>query len=576
MGISLDARYTYEWDKDEKVLTVCENESKKQIEDFWTEGVHSLAAIVGNNGAGKTSFLEAMLYVWGNEEVAADERQAIVIYERDEKLYAYKPKGCECTIKGVESDCDEDTEELEFEEEIFYFSSYFRPYRSLTTEGDGQLKGVYNATDTWKIVYDLLTYSNVDTLNGPQLLSMHLNALMSQDNNRIAQMLVDKDMQALLPKNILPRYIVINPNYAGYYNLKDKAQRYDPYRKMAIKMPSIHDYDDGLLFRFISTYFFNCATAIGKDPQHVLQIHQDWMTNLGQHDKALDTLDRLRARHHYMEDDLTLIWNAIEFLQRECELDRESMTLYIDTHIEDSERKVQELMKHFSSNQRFLVEHTYDIGFARTHDMKSQLSSGETDMLKFFSRLYDAICLRPRKLDSEQAPQMLLIDEAENSYHPEWQRQFVSRLLKILNALYLKNKGTKWEKDFQVVLTTHSPILLSDIPKMCINYLEKDSTTGKVRLSMEQAETFGANVFDLYRKTFFLQEGMVGVFAGEKIEQLYEEIKSGDNSYKKQHKRVEMIGDERIREYLLSMLVKDDKEVLIEYYENKINELKGK
>ena len=64
MGIRLDARYVYEWDDtDEKVLKIRESKSKDNLKGFWPEGVSSLAAIVGNNGTGKTSFLEAMLHI---------------------------------------------------------------------------------------------------------------------------------------------------------------------------------------------------------------------------------------------------------------------------------------------------------------------------------------------------------------------------------------------------------------------------------------------------------------------------------------------------------------------------------
>ena len=187
-------------------------------------------------------------------------------------------------------------------------------------------------------------------------------------------------------------------------------------------------------------------------------------------------------------------------------------------------------MHYFNKCTNFIVAHLFDISFSHVHGgATSQLSSGETDLLKFYSRLYDASWLQSNKFGNIKPPQTVLIDEAENSYHPEWQRQFVSRLLKFLHALYLRNKGTENETEYQVVLTTHSPILLSDIPRMCINYLEKDSKTGMVSVSTNQPETFGTNVFDLYRNAFFLHNGMVGEFASERLTKLQKSIKISSN-----------------------------------------------
>ena len=50
MGISLDARYTYEMKEDEQKLIVRKND--KYVERLWPEGISSLASLVGNNGAG--------------------------------------------------------------------------------------------------------------------------------------------------------------------------------------------------------------------------------------------------------------------------------------------------------------------------------------------------------------------------------------------------------------------------------------------------------------------------------------------------------------------------------------------
>lgn len=62
---------------------------------------------------------------------------------------------------------------------------------------------------------------------------------------------------------------------------------------------------------------------------------------------------------------------------------------------------------------------------------------------------------------------MLVLDEIELCFHPEYQRLFVANLLQSLKD----NKVTE-SVNVNVVLTTHSPFVLSDIPQSNILYLE--------------------------------------------------------------------------------------------------------
>ena len=140
-----------------------------------------------------------------------------------------------------------------------------------------------------------------------------------------------------------------------------------------------------------------------------------------------------------------------------------------------------------------------------------------------------------------------------------------------MQALHQQKLG---DEEFQIVLTTHSPILLSDIPRDCINYLEKNAKTGKVLVSRNQPETFGTNIFELYRYAFFMSEGLVGDFACEKIMKLQEDIEKKERPYAEIRREIEMIGDEKIRMYLLSKLEEDNHMAMIAYYENKLRELK--
>ena len=70
----------------------------------------------------------------------------------------------------------------------------------------------------------------------------------------------------------------------------------------------------------------------------------------------------------------------------------------------------------------------------------------------------------------------LVIDEVELCFHPEYQRTFLRDLLRLLDRLEF-NSG---EQYVNILLTTHSPFLLSDIPEGHILYMadEDDMPSG--------------------------------------------------------------------------------------------------
>ena len=95
-----------------------------------------------------------------------------------------------------------------------------------------------------------------------------------------------------------------------------------------------------------------------------------------------------------------------------------------------------------------------------------------------------------------------MIDEADLTYHPEWQRQFISILTAFLPKVY------QAPLQMQVVLSTHSPIILSDIPKENIMYLEEG----------HEKETFGQNIHTIFADSFTLKKtSTIGQFASKKI-----------------------------------------------------------
>ncbi|WP_044973678.1 AAA family ATPase [Ruminococcus sp. HUN007] len=192
------------------------------------------------------------------------------------------------------------------------------------------------------------------------------------------------------------------------------------------------------------------------------------------------------------------------------------------------------------------------------------LSSGETCLLNIFSRLNSLLKIRysqdekkeyylpdndvsvsldanGQEYTKEEENVVLLLDEVEVSLHPEWQRNMINELLKFIKLAFTGS-------NIHVIMTTHSPIMLSDIPKQNVLYLSYDDFDDKKTIYENQPETFGSNIFKLYNNAFFLDKGAIGAFAKSKLEDLLEEILKGNGEKEDLQKRINLIGDDFLRE----------------------------
>jgi len=171
------------------------------------------------------------------------------------------------------------------------------------------------------------------------------------------------------------------------------------------------------------------------------------------------------------------------------------------------------------------------------------LSAGESALLTLFSNLDQSAQLFQ---DSDYV--WLLIDEGELYLHPEWQRTFFSDLHKYL-PLFFK------EKKIQLFLTSHSPFIVSDLPKDNIILLNKDENGYCDVVDKHKfGETFGANIHMLFAESFFLKETFIGKFAENKILELIKKIKSKSESYETLKREIEIIGEPFLKMKLTELL----------------------
>jgi len=141
------------------------------------------------------------------------------------------------------------------------------------------------------------------------------------------------------------------------------------------------------------------------------------------------------------------------------------------------------------------------------------LSDGEHQLLHTIG-----LCLLYR-----HEPALFLLDEPETHLNPDWRASYISTLRAALEA----DEGTsKVMRD--VLLTSHSPFIISDCRKENVLVFTKDQATGKVTWERPGFETFGASVNAITIKVFGQTE-TIGDYAKSKLDALRRRLETGDD-----------------------------------------------
>lgn len=179
----------------------------------------------------------------------------------------------------------------------------------------------------------------------------------------------------------------------------------------------------------------------------------------------------------------------------------------------------------------------------------NSLSSGEKQMIHAMSAILYQIgniesAWGNKAKQAHYSKICLVFDEIELYFHPKYQTMLVAFMMETLQGLNLEKV-----KDIQVILSTHSPFILSDIPTSDILMI-KD---GEQTQPEEESETFCANVYDVLNNQFFMSR-FVGDFANSKINDVIERMKSeralSEQEIIKIKKDISLIGDSFLRRML--------------------------
>lgn len=270
-----------------------------------------------------------------------------------------------------------------------------------------------------------------------------------------------------------------------------------------------------------------------------------------------------------VEDDYKeIILNYFEALYKELR----DKFFYIDKNgidiVLDSKTSIDDIFK--------IIELSLDVDYRSTHFDDAfpivsnffeghiyNLSDGEFFYLGLFSSIYEQIC--NKNFCARKEDIILLFDEPETKMHPELSRNFINNLIEFL-GLFSKNI------QFQIIVSTHSPFILSDVLQNNITYLEKDNV-GPFVSEQKNLSTFGANIHDILKNGFFMN-CTIGEFSKQKINAVIESLTTKNNCLiplsKEEIKFIianvgEPVLQAKLQSKFVEMYPKDNKESLLEH-----------
>lgn len=176
----------------------------------------------------------------------------------------------------------------------------------------------------------------------------------------------------------------------------------------------------------------------------------------------------------------------------------------------------------------------------------NKISSGQYSQLHMFSQIYRAWkTLEKNKSIENSRNIILMIDEGEICLHPELQRSWLVDTLKRLEKIVPKTYK------IQLFISSHSPLVLSELPAGTVNFMYKKPPT-----KPQPDGYFGADIYTLYGSGFLLKNTL-SELAFQKIANTFKELNDDATplqSYEAYHTFANLVSDEIVKKLLLNTI----------------------
>lgn len=538
-GLNLCSEIQYIYDHN--TLTLTESIKPLKPAGLFDEKFNDITAIVGKNAAGKSNSLDLICKVLS--ENIREYKSYIFIVEEDGKRHLITSEDKKIGFKNktnIEIDKDAKPSLLKSSNVIFFSNVYdtgegYSPLefdseksnlKIISPNNNYNLRRGYSSKNNSSLFMKQLNFiKNIGRKNleeiefdVPENIIVKIHKRNLRDYSRHFEKEIDLENIRNFDRRAMSAFIEIIKNKNGKYS---NIEQYINALKISIITKEI-----GLYFRRgrglydsheIDSYFLEKIDI--NNHEETIKILES---------QGIDVQEKIKNHFHYID-----LVNPDSNKSIDITLDKSCKSLRninFKIKFKTSEKLSSRLYAH--------IDYLAMNQIARVN--WEGISSGHNAFLTLFSLILDA-------LKGTRSDTLICIDEGDLYLHPKWQIQFFRNIEKMVPLF----SGSESQK-IQLVLTSHSPFLLTDLPRNNIIILKN----GKVENT--SLKTFGANLYDLYDQAFFLDNEKIGTFAYNKIMSVFENFEQYNEEEKKNALLlVDMIGDDLIRNHIEDAIIHD-------------------
>lgn len=514
--------------------------------DFFGKSITEVTGLIGRNGSGKSNALELVckLLKGGKTSVTRD---FLIITKEDNQFVCYRS-----------------TERLSVKNSDFtlLFKEYYRnidPLKIIYFTNVFDEKENNFASEVSDLSYD--RRFRVSKYNRKNKITDFRKQLLFIDSPYFESLRID-----------VPVSLKITPRFIRGYNNSDKMYRmsnlidldlskFSKFIQQRFKGISLQNkfYYHAVFALYIETIslLLDYNFTIHKDLRNYIKGCNEEIVNYESlkteelFQELLVCLEKMITSKHWFIDinylkKVEVLMSKLEFLNK---LKNQKGGMALESSEEGARNRYTEsfIFNYADKSGRFIIDH---IELFEESSFKVNwlgISSGHKAYLNIFSLIYHEI-KRVRKSNL-----LLCIDEGDLYLHPQWQIEFFDKLITVLPKIFKGN--------IQLLLTSHSPFLLSDLPKQNITVVSPNREEQTLNGNKLETETFAGNIYALYEEPFFLGNQRMSAFAKKKVDEIYREVE-GYSKLKTEEKellkrKIALIGDEVIKFHLMKRVADD-------------------